>query len=250
MDMNSISSTSSIYSNQYVSGQKRVDCDGGGQGSGKSVHAGHHHGGGGFMANVMQTLQAMGVNLPGPPSSSSTTPAASVDTGSSTTATSTATSANDPRQALHQLMHDLGQALRGMDSQQTSSTSTTDTTTDSDGDNDNSGSTQAVGQNNGYNSFDTKLQSLITMISNGSSSSSSGGGNDAISKLQTDFSNLMEALNQSSSSTSTNSTGTTAGTGATNTAPTLKDFLTTLEKNVSSHMSNQASTGALFNTTA
>ncbi|QOJ22784.1 MAG: hypothetical protein HRU78_03225 [Gammaproteobacteria bacterium] len=98
-------------------------------------------------------------------------------------------------------------------------------------------------------SFDTKLQGLITMISNGSSSSSSGG-NDAISKLQADFSNLMKALNRDSSSTSTNSTGTTAGTGATNTAPTLKDFLTTLEKNVSSHMSNQASTGALFNTTA
>ncbi|QOJ22783.1 MAG: hypothetical protein HRU78_03220 [Gammaproteobacteria bacterium] len=47
-------------------------------------------------------------------------------------------------------MHDLGQALRGMDSQQTSSTSTTATATDSDGDNDNSGSMQVVEQSHGY----------------------------------------------------------------------------------------------------
>lgn len=227
MNIGTIGGIQSTFQSQGVSSNQRVDRDGDNDGNGVSgINGGkHHHGGGAFTQDVMQALQSIGLSFP-----SQTVNPASQASAANTDQNSTSTSAIDPRQALHQLMHDLRQALQQGGSQQLTNTPNT-TTTGSDGDNDGSGSTSAI--QNGYSNFSTNLQSLINTLGGNSATT----GNGVTDKLQADFSNLVQALNNSN----TSSTGATSSN-----TPTLQNFLTKLKDNLPNFGSNPTASTETF----
>lgn len=229
MTVSSINGSQSVFQSQNITNRQNPDRDGDNDGSGNRVKSsgGRHQVGGAFMQDVIQSLQSIGLNFPG----QTVNPASSTNTSGGNIQSNTTIATTDPRQALHQLMHDLRQALHQMGSQQT-------TATDSDGDNDNSGANSAA-QSNGYNNFGTNLQSLITMLGNGSSNvSGTGSANGVTDKLQSDFSNLVQSLNNGNASTS----------GAT--TPNLQDFLTNLENSLGNKGGVQSNPGSLFHISA
>jgi hypothetical protein len=222
MDTSAISSLTTLYPTQKTSGISAPvisNSNGDKDGSRVSGTGGghHHHGGGAFMQNVMQSLQSLGLNFPAP-NANSTSP---VDGTSSNSDTVQSTlSSSNIGQALHTFLHDLHQALNQGGLQQQSSA------TDSDGDNDNSSSSSS-GVQNGYSNFSTKLQSLISSLSNNS---------DNNSTLQTDFTNLVNALGGSSSTSSA--------------SPNLQDFLNKMVSNAGNNSSPQNGLGSILTTKA
>ena len=147
------------------------------------VGSGHQHGGGEFLKNVLQSLQSLGLNLP-TANPGGTTAAGSADSdGNNDQNGVTISLPGNVQQALHTFLHDLHQALTQAGAQlQTTGISTTD----SNGDN---GGSPASGIQSGYSNFNSNLSSLINSLNNNS------GGNGT---LQTDFSNLVQALGGSS----------------------------------------------------
>ena len=219
MDTSAISSLTALYPTQKTSGVSApANSDGDGSRVSGTGGGHHHHGGGAFMQDVMQSLQSLGLNFSGT-NANSTSPAGGTSTNSDTVQ-STSSSSNIG-QALHTFLHDLHQALNQGGLQQQSSA------TDSDGDNDNSSSSSSCVQN-GYSNFSTKLQSLISSLSNNSGNSST---------LQTDFTNLVNALGGSSSTSSA--------------SPNLQDFLNKMVSNASSNSSSpQNGLGSILTTKA
>ena len=182
------------------------DNDGGGA---KRVRGG---GRSSFISAINQALSQIGV--------------AGTSDSSSAAAGSSSTSTQDP-QAIRTFMHDLFAAMRSQGSgQQTAPASGTD----SDGDNDNSGVAGVTGTSRrgyGVGGIENKLQSLIQQLSSASPSASGSDSigttspnNSALTTLQQDFQNLMNAQ------------------GASGSQATLGSFLQTLVQNL--HNANPA----------
>jgi len=215
MDISSLSSLARVFSTQKtggVSAPTNRDRDGDKDSSNVSSTGGIHHGGA-FMQDVMQSLQNLGLNF-SDPNVNGTPLASSADGVQGVSSTS---SSSNVGQALHTFLHDLHQALNQSSTQQQASA------TDTDGDNDNS-SSSVSGVQNGYSNFATKLQGLIGSINNTDGTTGSN------NTLQTDFSNLVNALG-GSSSTST---------------PTLQDFLKQMTSNASNNSSPQSGVGSIL----
>lgn len=233
MNISSLGSIISAYQTQNVNGPNSVtDRDGDNDGSGVSGARGghgHHHGGGAFMQDVMQTLQSLGLNFPGANTTGANTNTASTTTGTNSNTQNSSVSAPDVRQALHAFLHDLRQAVQqsGASSQTGASSNGS---ADSDGDHDNS--RPSSGGQNGYSNFGTNLQSLINSLGSNSSNSNNG----ADSTLQTDFSNLLTALR--------------GNTNSGQTPPTLQDFLSKLESNLTNGGNVSSGSSTIVNTTA
>ena len=217
MDTSAICSLTTLYPTQKISGisaPASIANDGEKDGSRVSNRdGGHPHGGGEFMQNVIQTLQSLGLNFPGANANSSS-PAGGTGSNGNTVQSTSSSSSSSVGQALHTFLHDLHQALNQGGVQQQSSAA------DSDGDNDNSSSSYS-GVQNGYSNFNTNLQSLIGPLSNNST-------------LQTDFTNLVNALGGSTSSSSLN----------------LQDYLKQMASNSSNNGSSQNGFGSILTTKA
>lgn len=213
MDISSLSSLARVFSTQKTGGvgaPTNRDRDGDKDSSNVSGTGGIHHGGA-FMQDVMQSLQNLGLNFSG--ADANGTP--SVSSADGVQSVSSTSSSSNVGQALHTFLHDLHQALHQSSSTQQASA------TDIGGNN--SGSSTS-GVQNGYSNFSTKLQGLIGSLNN---TSGTNGSNNA---LQTDFSNLVNALG-GSSSTST---------------PTLQDFLKQMTSNAGSNSSPQSGVGSIL----
>lgn len=241
MNISALNHSQALYQNQGITNRQHLDRENDGNiNSVTPKGRGHQHGGGGLMQDVLKSLQAIGLSFPG----QTVTPPSAPDPTDAAAAAPSSTSQTDPRQALHQLMHDLRQALHQVGSQPT--TTPAPAATDSDGDNDNS-TTKAAAQNNGYNNLDSKLQSLIAMLGNNATTTDETTATAGITgKLKTDFNNLLQALGNG-----TTAAGSSDGsTSTTSTAPSLLDFLSNLEKNLGNHTSGQTSPGSLFHVAA
>lgn len=161
-----------------------------GQGGGK---------GGGLIDTVLQTLSSLGLSPSPAASSASSSSSTTSSTSSDSTSSTASTAANDPGQALASFMQSLMGALQAQGSSGSLATK------DSDGDDD--GSTQALsgghrrhaGAAGGSGDLESKVQSLIGSLSNGSDATSS---TSASSSLDSSFQNLLSALGQSNSTTS------------------------------------------------
>ncbi|MGZ5051241.1 MAG: hypothetical protein ACXWF8_10525 [Methylobacter sp.] len=220
MTITSINGYQPIYQSQNLSNQQAVDSDNANdRNSVNSANGGRHHRDGAFMQDIIKSLQATGLNFP----TQTVNKVENTDTSDNSTATNT----SNPRQALHQLMHDLRQALQQTGSQQTTAANSTGAGNDSSGSN-------SVVQNNGYSNFGTNLQSLISTLGN-----NSGSTNSVTDKLQSDFSSLVQALNNG------NTNNTTA-----KTEPSLQQFLTNLQNNIGSHADLQTGAGSLLHLSA
>lgn len=145
----------------------------------------------GLAQNVMQALNQSGINL----SSASGT----------------------QKQALHQLMHDIFQAV-----QQGSATSQPTPP---------KSSTQSASA--GYDHVSSNLQSLVQQLS--TSSSNGNGQNSALTKLQTDFNSLVQSV---------------GGASATQGSASLQNFLGNLSNDLSAQGSSKPASGSLINITA
>ncbi len=214
MDISSLSSLARVFSTQKtggVSAPTNRGRDGDNDGSRVSGTDGRHQGGA-FMQDVMQSLQNLGLNFSGP--NADGTP--SVSGADGVQGVSSTSSSSNVGQALHTFLHDLHQALN-----QSSSTQQQASATDTDSGN---SGLSASGVQNGYSNFATKLQGLIGSINN------TDGATGSNNTLQTDFSNLVNALG-GSSSTST---------------PTLQDFLKQMTGNAGNNSSPQNGVGSIL----
>jgi hypothetical protein len=161
----------------------------------------HHHGGGGggggeMMQGIEQALNQMGISFSAqPPSSTGATGQNATTQGDGTVTGAASTTTQNPMQALHQLMGDVFQAAQA---QQSDTTNTTGATS-----------------GNQYGNFASNLQSLITSLNSSTSTSGSTStrgststtttGNSTLDQLQSDFSNFLASIQQSSGSTSSTS---------------------------------------------
>lgn len=171
---------------------------------------------GSFVQSVIQSLQGLGLNVSG----ISNSEAAAV------TGASSASEANTSK-ALQTFLHDLYQTLtQGSVDSQTSSDSSN---------NDNGMNTPSVSLQ-AYNDPSVNLQNLISSLSNETTGNS---GNNNV--LQTDFTNLVQSLNDSSSTDGSTSSSTTA---------TLQDFLKQLSSNTENGNLLQGNLGTLFSAVA
>ncbi|MFA5983787.1 MAG: hypothetical protein WC782_07195 [Methylococcaceae bacterium] len=187
----------------------RNDQDGDNNGAGRISGRGHRQGGDPFFQDVVQSLQSLGINLSGALANNSST---STTTDSSSTQAQGTTSASEVRQALHTFLSDLHQALKPGGAQKQAAAGT-----NNDGAND--GSSASSSLQDSYGSFSANLQNLISSLSStgNTNSPSNGSSNSSASNaLQTDFSNLVNALGGSSSSSS----------------PSLQSFLQQLANNI------------------
>lgn len=249
MSISALSGTQPAYTTTSISNNQNADRDGDNDGSGvKGIGDGrHHHGGGAFMQSVMQALQGMGLNVPSQ-AVNSASGANSANSNSNQSSTSPGTT--DPRQALHTFLHDLRQALHQLGSQPTTTPQTAATTPskDSDGDNDNSGPTP-TSQSNRYNTFNTNLNSLISMLGNSSANTTSPSNPSIGGKLQADFTALTQALGTGSTTSAGNTSQATGTSSTTNaTQPDLLAFLKTLESNFAKNSGIETGPGSIVST--
>lgn len=220
MTITSINGYQPIYQSQNLSNRQAVDSDSANDGnSDNSVNKARHPRDGAFMQDIVKSLQATGLNFP--------TQTVNKATNTDTSDNSTATNTTDPRQALHQLMHDLRQVLQQTGPQQATASNSTG------GGNDSGGSNSAV-QNNGYSNFGTNLQNLISTLGN-----NPGSTNSATDKLQSDFSSLVQVLNNGNGNNATAKT-----------EPSLQQFLTNLQNNVGNHADLKTAPGSLLHISA
>lgn len=231
MSVSGINSSDPVYT-QYLSLLNQSGNSG--AGSGAQVWGSQSNSGGGntLMQVLQETLGQMGLSMAPPPP-----PGGAGNAGGSSNCSTSSNSTEDPRQALGKFMHELFAALKPESNSTGGGTSTPATAAPS------------------YSSLSAKIGDLIQELGANSSTASASSPNSTLSTLQSDFNNLVSAIQGASGNSASSSANSTSGStqgasdstnSTSNSSTTLQTFLQDLLANLGASTSASA-TGNFMN---